>query len=468
MKNKILLTICMVLAAAPLANAAGASPADANKHVALAIVFDTSTTSSSTWTQLNVLARQSFSSLKADDRLILISATNGKPVVMANILIESPTSENQQRLNAKLASISRLFLARADLSNALAAAFDLLQSQPCDSKSCLVLTDGKHDSSQIQQIRRLAVAFKKMDWPLCITAAADANRRLFVAGSQGEMQVVTLDNANLPQWLETVRPHAAIKPLEVIPSVTEMPKPESPKTVFVPDLTFPIAKQTQVPDANSQIKTAFSTPPAVTKTSDAGTLPPTAIKSSAPVGTPSKTAGQTKATTPKSVFGKIHWFQILIILITVVLMAFVLFATSSHRRKAEKSVNNDSPSDDNAIHHLVAAMDSQEHDLGEENSIERLVFGSNPASAIPLVGEEIKDKEFEIWREDNGYEIHNFGTEELTFNGIPVKSSGHLELLLPATIQTATGLRISLFRQPVGKKPISVTDIGGQNNEDEQ
>ena len=282
------------------------------------------------------------------------------------------------------------------------------------------------------------------------------------------MQVVTLDNANLPQWLETVRPHVAPKPPEVTKPVTELPKSEPPETVLVLDLTPPKPKQSQVPDANSQLKTVPSTPPAVTKTFDAGTLPPTAIKPSAHVGTPSKNATQTKATTPKSVFGKTHGIQILIILITVALMAFVLFATSSHRRKAEKSVNNDSPSDDNTIHHLVAAMDSQEHDLGEENSIERLVFGSNPASAIPLVGEEIKDKEFEIWREDNGYEIHNFGTEELTFNGIPVKASGHLELLLPATIQTATGLRISLFRQPVGKKPISVTDIGGQNNEDEQ
>jgi hypothetical protein len=261
-------------------NNASEAPTINRENIFLAIVLDTSPTSLNNWTRMKAIGFEAIDYLKSGDRIEILSAQPGKPRLHRNVTIAPAEIALRQDLRECITGIKQLFfLYQADLPVALAAALDDLGKQ-CDKYKCwlLVITDGSLTDSQIQQIRVLAAAARASGWFFSITASDTGDRQLFIAGSQGELEILTLRQANLAQMFEKIRPVAVSKPkqepkipapapqIEVLP-----PKPAQE----IPALRQPESKDKNMAETPPPLEVKRGQPPRTKQTESPQTKIPT-------------------------------------------------------------------------------------------------------------------------------------------------------------------------------------------------
>jgi hypothetical protein len=467
---------------------------DPNEHMVLIIVFDTSMMDSAPWTQQHILARQAMSMLKPGDELVFIIARPSSPRLEMRCVIEAGNTDQQNQFNQILGSLHQAFLARADLAEATQLAYRELLMRPKGPKSCLVLSDGKHSQGQINKIRDVAALFKKQGWQFCVTAAGDANRQLFMAGSQGELRVEMLDGANIAGWFESTRPDK----VEVSKSPTAVQPAQQAQQPII-NIILPERPVTPVEDKSSAAPPSPSTSgptekthpgktskPEIINTEPVKQMLPTSVvdgipaigthKDSMPLSTsrvpeinhitpkPVPQVSATKANHPASdrswLKRSCNWVRkhatvILSLATACVLVPLVLLVLKINwGGMNKKNTASDSVDDSEAKPHcIVAMMGDNRFTLGDESSIPMLIFGSGPESAISMEAEGILPKEFTLKRTRRGFSIRNHSPEILTVNGLPVRQHRSVDITLPATIQSPDRFYISVTREPAQIQP---------------
>jgi hypothetical protein len=99
---------------------------------------------------------------------------------------------------------------------------------------------------------------------------------------------------------------------------------------------------------------------------------------------------------------------------------------------------------------LMCTAADQQYDLGEEDSIDTLVIGKGPTSAVPLVDDdELEDEHVKIFHRRHGYKIKNLAEQPVVVGGTVVKKGQKVDLLLPAPVELTKKSTITLFREPV-------------------
>lgn len=258
MKPKVSNILLVGIVLTSLARVAVASdPDDTSRHLFLAVVIDSSPASVQTWRLLKASACQAIDSLYVNDRVEVLRARAGEPALHSDSLIQSPTTSSRQNLRQCIRDIRQVFfLSRADVAKAVAVAFEHIGKHSGEYRcAVLVVSTGNLADDQVRQIRRLAEAYRFRNWPLAFLVQQSANRNLFLAASQGDLDVMFIEKANLAQWLEKARGGGSTKktenahdpqrlsPLQKSPPV----EPELPSAPTPPRL--PPAQLTPEPEA---------------------------------------------------------------------------------------------------------------------------------------------------------------------------------------------------------------------------
>ncbi|MCX5638399.1 MAG: VWA domain-containing protein, partial [Planctomycetota bacterium] len=204
MKKLILETsIIIMLVLVPFATAASDRvTSDADEHLVAAIVIDCSDVGHVTWKRSLILARQAMSLLKAGDELIVITARRDRNVIETTCLIDPGNAGQRTRLNQKLMALEYNWWCRAKIAEALQLAYSEMNNRPSGRKCCIVLSDGRYDNSEVEDIRRKAAVYRLSGISLLMTVTGSANKDLLLAGSQGELDVAILEQTDLAGWFD--------------------------------------------------------------------------------------------------------------------------------------------------------------------------------------------------------------------------------------------------------------------------
>jgi hypothetical protein len=508
----ILLLVVMPMSAAVSQNQSNASstaaiPAAAADNMATAIVIDCSDSGESMWRNLLVLGRESLSLLQPGDWLVLISAHNGNPALEMSALIDPNNTSTQIRLSSRLLAVRREFWARSRIAEAVAFAREELMSQGVTAKACILITDGQSSDRQIDQLRHIAARLRADGIALLVTASNAANANLLLAANQGELDVTTLDHADIAGWLSKVRPHRTL-PTPAVPVPSDGPERSQQQPVVAPPQS-PNPQQTQTPVINIILPSQPASPVAMeTKPAPPAmpgpssplhtigqhltdsnaphiTAPPLPLKSLAVpwisnTNTPPVSVGEpnTRLTTnpvvpgepnsvSKSTEAKQSWFKQLngwrkrnkaiISLIAFLCLFMVLVSLICFGHYSWGQIDNrDKGSEDIGtaiLYNIFATHGDERVDLGEEATLPPLWFGSGPESVISMEAEGILPKEFSLKRTRRGFSIRNHSPEILTVNGLPVRQHRSVDITLPATIQSSGRFYISVTREPEQIQP---------------
>lgn len=485
-KLMLILLMCGVLGLGGLAKGGDTLTSELQKVFSV-IVIDASATSASTWGQLKVLACQAIDSLQPGDRLEVLSARPGKPLLHISSLIESPTLSRRESFHKCVGDIKQtFFLFKADVAKAVEVAFNNLNKQSRSYRCCLlILSDGKLDDNQIRQIRRLATAYRSRNWPFCFTATKGANRHLFIAGSHDELEVALTHQVNLAEWLEKVRTAAIAKPAEEVqkPLKPTEAQPKAAKetsngrlaktkpvkgpvlspgkaTGRLPHIKGPNDISGARPDVDNSRAGWYI--PAYPIIDDTKPPPlPDELQQSKEPKIPDKP--KTKA---KSIFSVLRNKWPLALATGGILAGVILYllVTALVKPAASTSVlERESDTGAETRYMLMAESNGETYDLGEENNINNLIFGSDANSAIPLIGDAIEPEEFKLIRNRNGFKIQNFSKTPLNVNGLELKYRQKTELVFPATVHSEKKFRITFLLEQAEEPVLSAT--GGQENE---
>ena len=460
--KKIISIILVVLALSCQVKAGETLGSNARK-IFLVTIIDTSPTSGSNWRQIKMLARQATDSLQPGDRLEVLSARPGRPVLHLNIAIDPPNIPANENLYGCFTDIHQaFFLSKANVARAVETAFDDLNQRCEDYQCCLiVLSDGKLSDNQIRQIRRLATAYRSRGWPFLFTAAKDGKRRLFIAGSQGELEVALIGQANLPQWLEKVRSAIIAEPAEEeiqeppestedrpLESVEETASPPPVEAEPPEKPPLPLSKTTGGLPHIEEHNDILGVSPDVNSQPLDGKQPP--ARSGDPQqpekpGIPGKP--KTKA---KKLFSILEnkWPLALTaggLLAGAILLLLILPLLKPAAGMPVLEQEGETAKDKEA--RLIALSNGERFDIGEEQAINELIVGTNPGSPIPIVDDDVEDQQFKIFRSHGRLKIKQLANEPLMVDGVSLKKGQKQDLLIPATIQVTKNLKIHLFRE---------------------
>jgi hypothetical protein len=429
--------------------AVGGTPDDSTtEHLFLAVVIDSGPTAGETWQQLKASACQAIDSLHQKDRVEILRARDGEPSLHSDSLIQSTDISVRQNLRQCVRDVHQLFfLSKADVPRAVAAAFDHLgkhaQGYRC---GVLVVSTGNLPDDQVRQIRRLAAAYKFRGWSLGFLVQQGANRGLFVAASQGELDVMLLDKANLAQWLEKARSQGPAK-------VQKPPEPPYPGPPDRPEDIRHKPEPRPTPDRRGQSELTGEPNSGQTDHIPPPVPSPLDVR---PVPTPPPPPPPRPEPEPSEV-RQLSWLRYLLkneyarsvavgcgVLGLIVLVVLVTkFGWRGH----------DLPDLDEragAPQKLMCTAADQQYDLGEEDSIDTLVIGKGPTSAVPLVDDdELEDEHVKIFHRRHGYKIKNLAEQPVVVGGTVVKKGQKVDLLLPAPVELTKKSTITLFREPV-------------------
>ncbi len=465
------------------------TPTHDSKPIFLVIVLDTSPTSAANWKQIKVSACRAVDYLQPAEKVAVLSAKPaGKPSLHISCVIESPDISSRQNLRSCIADIGQaFFLFRSDVSKAVAVAFNQLKEQSEKYACCLlVLSDGNLPDNQIDEIRRLAAAYKACNWPICFSTTKDANRNLFVAASQDELEVALIYEANLAQWFEKVRHSATLKsrgqyqpststklteakPVESLqqPSIDQKPQTKAAEEpLSLPQAAKPSLSQVKSP---GDIAEALGKPNATWPSYLLPVYPVPQEKLSLPEhlefkpptkpGTPARPEGKPKS---PSIF-KNRWISAVAIAGTTscLILIVILLTLLVHGRNTPPELEKGDQNVDEKQYRLIALSQEQRYDLGEEQTINTLFFGVDAGSAIPITDNQVESQHFKIYRSRGRFRIKNLAQEPILVNGTPLNKGEKQDLLLPATIQLSKNTKIALNREIPEENQMS-TDIEGE------
>jgi hypothetical protein len=455
------------------------------------IVLDCGKTDMETWETLRGRAIETVCTLKAGDRVSVITAHP----MQARLYLDGTISENKASVDSivkKLATLGKDWVARADLPSALEFTCENMYLPSDIQKCCIVLTTGNVSNEELNDMLSIAKLFSTKKWPLVtVCEHTKANRQFIVS----EMKVHYLNQPAIAEWLGSIRPiHSKSEP-NMPTQVSQVSEANSTKVDNKPK--NPMTPSS--PDPNSQVTPSASgvplpsesvpqTPPLLTdfdyvidnNEERSDHLEPNDIPEFRP-GAEAGDVNQPLATYPdpvhndpcddgdvnvpdsaqkldtgdaKSLFanfwkGSVTKYGIAAIVIIGVI-AFIVVVIANYRNAKTPGNTTDKKKVTEAEFSIFAIKDDKDehpHNLGVETSIRTLFFGSAPQSAVPLAGEGIEPKEFQLSNKGGKFTIKNTSSHILTVNGIAIKQQKQWDVIFPVSIQSAYGLNLVIVRE---------------------
>ena len=417
--KKVILIVLACLALIPTANAVNQSSNIAGKKtdIFLTIVIDSGPMFESNWKLLKILAKEAVAKLEPKDQLRIIAARSGKPVLLVKGTIESKDPAFYKEINRCIDNLGQVFfLGNANVVKAVELAFEEL-NQPDKERyqACLlVLSDGKMSDNQVKHIRRLSTAHHSKNCPVLFTSAQSGSKKLFMAGAQGEIAVSLINQVNLHKWFQKVR------------TISEPIANQGP---VLPKVQIDVDRLADAITTSSKFHRdkPEQMPPNKTK----------ALK---------KTKG---LKLPKNFWSTVLGIGGIIAAIAVLYIAYILLKPIIGSKSLPDAVIG-APLEDCPQYHIMAQSNGETFDFGDEQSINSLIIGKNPGSAIPITDDSDDDIEFEhakISQRNGKFKIKNTSSMPIFVNGIAVNRKQKQELFFPSTIQLTENFKIDLYRQ---------------------
>jgi len=137
------------------------------------------------------------------------------------------------------------------------------------------------------------------------------------------------------------------------------------------------------------------------------------------------------------------WWLWLIVLSGMVVFALIRFLQS--RRPSEPLFAD--KSDETLQYSLFAFLGDQKHDLGPLESLAEVTIGKGIGSTIYIDKEAIEEKHLRIFKKRNRIKVQNLASSPVLVNGIELTSRKKADLDLPAEIELASDVSISLINE---------------------
>lgn len=464
---KRLISIVVLLSAAFMCIGDAFSASNAEKNIFLSIILDSSPNTEKQWTIMKALLLQSVHSLRQGDKLEILLARPGNPSTKMSIVLGQLDSFERDQIIEIVSGMHKEFLFGADLGKAMKTAFATLQEN--DSKyqcGLMVLTDGNVSYGQADQICKMSSVLRARGWPVCITCdSGEANRRLLAAGNRNEIDLRFIDRPFLSQWISSVRSYAA--------SVADRPEPK--RTAADEGRDIPTAAEdSSVQPAPKREASAGSAVgkrepvdvriidmPAFTPGGDAGARDTSdandvALERRAVAKDseelefadhqPDDETAQTGSRKPLP----------LLALTAGGLLAAGLFAAAYLVRKDRLSVAaargdvtaGDGPSQ-SIPSHIVAYIGDRRQDLGDADAALEITLGKGLGSTVYIDNEGVSDTHVRIFRARKILKVQNLAAIPIVINGAELRPKAKTQLDLPADIELAPGVSVTLLTEPI-------------------
>ena len=435
------------------------------------IVLDCGRADMETWEMLRARAIEVICTLNAGDRVTVITAHQSG----ARLYLDGEISSDKTSVDAivkKIATLSKDWVVRADISAATAFAYERMAMPEPARQGCAVLTTGDMRDDEFAGMVHVAGLFAARKVPLTLICEhTKANRQLLLSG----IDLHYLDKPAIAEWLGKVRPVAQTKAEPNLPKVPESPKPveggkirvtpkpkptPAPSVIVSPSTTpqpktvtdkAPDAKPGVVPDANSSKPAALKPNPGADSNRQAKTPIPPPAKTPEPNDAnkaKDKQKAQAKADgnrpndLPQSKAAwPLRWW--ILLAIAVLLIAAIVVIQSTGGRKPADDV-----ADQNAVPTLLVALVGKDrHELGSPSEIREIVIGGGLGSTVFVSGDGIAPQHCRITRGSKGFTLQNCSDAAITTNGLSVKPKGKALLDLPAELELTSDVHVVLVEE---------------------
>jgi len=469
---KRLLLILALLSIALISTEDALSASKAERHVFLSVILDSRPNNDKQWNILRALLLKGVHSLREGDKLEILVARPGNPSTKISTVLGQPDSFERDRIIEVVSGVHKEFLFGADLGKAMKAAFDSLRENDSRYQCCLmVLTDGRVDDRQADQILRLSSVFRTRGWPVCITCdGKEASRQLLAAGNRRELDLRFIDRPFLQQWLSSVRLAGRSDVVSVgdesEAESTDADKVEGDATATDSPSLQPAIEQDKtasrpaVEDKDLVNVRIVNMPSFVTGRGAATRKAPEAndVPSEQPatIGDSEESRSGTKEPDDETTqTGRRKPFLTLAVaaggLLAIGLFAAVLFVLKDGRSldKFRSDLTVRDAQNQCIASRIVAYVGDRRQDLGDADTVTEITIGRGLSSTVYIDDESVRDTHLRIFKARKTLKAQNLANAPVMINGTELRPKAKMQLALPADIELAPGLSITLLTEPI-------------------
>jgi hypothetical protein len=425
--------------------------------VFLSVVLDTSPTTTDRWDTRKALVLEAIHSLQVGDRLELITARPGQPKTRIAETLTEPLALQWETAARVVSEIPKEWFAGADISRAVNASYLSLLNKGEGHRCCLLLlSSGKIGDSGLAELRRVAAALRPRGWPICVVCDGEqANRPVLVAGTRGEFELRFTDDAAVGPWLRSVRTSAA--PGLAVTSVGQTAGEKAPPAAGAGN-TKAITIRSSGDTETTDVRIVPLPPARGTEVRESPAPPPSPSTKRVESATPSPApAPRPPGAAPKAKADKPSHPQISVGLIAgAVLVGIGLIGLGLYVWKDTVTVGKlrrrHSPRPDNAESvgsQLVAFVGDRREELGNLEDIQEITIGKGLGCNLYIDEPGVEDRHARIWRRRQGLRVQNTAGVPLVVNGVPVLPKVKADLVLPADVELAPGVTVSLLTEAI-------------------
>jgi len=508
MKKLILVSMVLLLTLAAYGGSASGSIAE-EKGISLGIIIDTSPCSQKTWATFQAAILEMTYQLRRGDKITVYTAHPGKPRLRIIRVIGTEGKHNASDIIRETTSFSREWLFGANLSRAVELVFGDFYREANEYQHYLVvLSKGKISSKQVAQLKNLVVNFENNCWPVrFICERTQASRSLLVAANNQQLDLRMLDKPELTEWINATR---KLRENKVLPAtdtpkrteeVIEDTKPvqdsgddnfrttnDGPVRVEITILPkFPIGKpKINDPDGNVGKKSATDEKASVKpvqdsndhKVKEAGIKPieadvkPIKVEltnfpgfqigkpkiddpNDGPVKKaeidediatkPDEESDLPKDKTPPKA-GK--WWLWLMALSGMVVIAVSWYCLKK-RSTFDEQFGDQIDGQEDLQQRLIWLVGQQRQDLGDIATLGEVVIGRAIGSSIYIDNENVEERHTRIFKSGRKVKVQNLATSAISVDGVQLNRKQKTDLLLPAEIELAGGVIVSLSAENI-------------------
>lgn len=522
MKKLILVSMVLLLTLAAYGGSASDSTAE-ERGISLGIIIDTSPSSQKTWNMFQAAILEMTYQLRHGDKVTIYTAHPGKPRLRVIRVIGHEGKYNPSDIVMETMSFSREWLSGANLSRAVELAFGDFYRETNKYQHCLViLSNGKINSDKVAQIKRLVVNYKNNSWPVrLICEPTQTSRSLLVAANNQQLDLRMLDKPELAEWINAARKlsESKVSPPNDKPKHTEKiienEKPvqdsedskvrtinDDPVRVEITILPkFPIGKP-KIDDPNGNVgkKSAIGEKESVKpvqdsndhKAKEAGIKPIEADVKPIKVeltNFPGFQIGKPKIddrndgpgkkaeidediatkpdeeidlpkdkTPPKA--GK--WWLWLMALSGMVVIAVSWYCLKK-RSTFDEQFGDQNNGQEDLQQRLIWLVGQQRQDLGDIATLGEVVIGRAIGSSIYIDNENVEERHVRIFKSGRKVKVQNLAASAISVDGVQLNRKQKTDLLLPADIELAGSVIVSLSAENIN----SIEDERSDDDEEQ-
>ncbi|MCK5000685.1 MAG: hypothetical protein KAS23_14175, partial [Anaerohalosphaera sp.] len=339
---------------------------------------------------------------------------------------------------------------------------------------------------------RFVVNFENNDWPVrFICERIQASRSLLIAANNQQLDLRMLDKPELTEWINATRKLAASKvpPADDTPTHTEkaveaisdvpakVESPGLPKlTVGINDPNGNIGEReaaTPVQDPNGhKAKEADGKPiqieivnlpgfpfgklkvddPNDGSVKKADVEEETVIEPDKEVDLPKPDEEVDLPEDKKPKTGK--WWLWLIVLLGIVAIAGSWHCLKKHTTDSLDEQLGDQLDGHENLQQLIWLTDQQHQDLGNIATLREVIIGKAVGSSIYIDDENVEERHVRIFKSGKKVKVQNLAASAISVDGKQLNRKQKTDLLLPADIELAGGVVVSLTSEDVNSNSI--------------